>query len=159
MNTLYNNEAEIEVVVRGFESCKTGKGEFKHRDHLTVALWYLSVTSLEETIDRMRTGLLRFLDHHGVKGMKWGIRNEKKKSSSGGSKGGSGRSSAKDLSDEQLQKAIARMDLEKRYSELSSPPKKNKAGKAFASELGKNLVKTAVMAAGTHAVNQALKKK
>ena len=66
MNTFYNNEAEIEVVVRRFESCKTGKGEFKHRDHLTVALWYLSVTSLEEAIDRMRAGLLRFLDHHGV---------------------------------------------------------------------------------------------
>jgi hypothetical protein len=66
MNTLYNNEAEIEVVVRGFESCKTGKGEFTHRDHLTVALWYLSVTNLEEAIDRMRAGLLRFLDHHGV---------------------------------------------------------------------------------------------
>ena len=66
MNTLYNNKAEIEVVVRGFESCKTGKGEFTHRDHLTVALWYLSVTNLEEAIDRMRAGLLRFLDHHGV---------------------------------------------------------------------------------------------
>jgi N-formylglutamate deformylase len=66
MNTFYNNEAEIQVVVRGFESCETGKDEFKHRDHLTVALWYLSVTSLEEAIDRMRAGLLRFLDHHGV---------------------------------------------------------------------------------------------
>jgi len=66
MNTFYNNEAEIQVVVRGFESCETGKDEFKHHDHLTVALWYLSVTSLEEAINRMRAGLLRFLDYHGV---------------------------------------------------------------------------------------------
>ena len=66
MHTLYNNKAEIEAVVHGFESCKTGKGEFKHRDHLTVVVWYLSVTSREEAIDRMRSGLLRFLDHHGV---------------------------------------------------------------------------------------------
>jgi hypothetical protein len=66
METFYNNEAEIKAVVHGFESCRSGKGEFKHRDHLTVALWYLSVTSLEEAIDRMRAGLLRFLDHNGV---------------------------------------------------------------------------------------------
>jgi hypothetical protein len=66
METFYNNQAEIEAVVYGFESCKTGKGGFKHRDHLTVAVWYLSVTSLEQAIDRMRAGLLRFLDDHGV---------------------------------------------------------------------------------------------
>ena len=66
MNTFFSNDSEIEAAVHGFESCKTGKGEFKHRDHLTVAVWYLSLTSLEQAIERMRAGLLRFLDHHGV---------------------------------------------------------------------------------------------
>jgi len=66
MHTFYNSQAEIEAVVRGFESCSTGKGGFRHTDHLTVAVWYLSVTNAEQATDRIRAGLLRFLDHHRV---------------------------------------------------------------------------------------------
>jgi hypothetical protein len=62
----YKNEAEIEAVVRGFESCTTGKEEFKHRSHLTVAVWYLCQFTQEEALQRIRPGLFRFLDHHGV---------------------------------------------------------------------------------------------
>ncbi len=66
MHSFYTSEVEIETVVQGFESCKTGKSEFKHRDHLTVAVWYLSATNTERATGSMRAGLLRFLDHHGV---------------------------------------------------------------------------------------------
>jgi hypothetical protein len=62
----YENEAEIEAVVRGFESCTTADTDFNHREHLTVTVWYLRNSSVEQTIGKMRDGLRRFLDHHQV---------------------------------------------------------------------------------------------
>ena len=63
---LYESPAEIERVVRGFESCGLPPSEFTHAAHLTVALWYLSRLTAPEAAGRMRAGLYRFLDHHGV---------------------------------------------------------------------------------------------
>lgn len=63
---MYSSATEIENVVRGFETCTTGKTAFKHREHLTVAVWYLQTLNTKAAVERMRTGLLRFLDHHGV---------------------------------------------------------------------------------------------
>ena len=63
---MYSSEAEIEAVVRGFETCETDKTEFKHWQHLTVAVWYLQTLDTKAAVERMRTGLLRFIDHHGV---------------------------------------------------------------------------------------------
>jgi hypothetical protein len=62
----YQSEAEIEAVVVGFESCTMRAEDFKHRSHLTVAVWYLLHSSAEEAVQKMRSGLFRFLDHHGV---------------------------------------------------------------------------------------------
>jgi hypothetical protein len=66
MKNSYNTATEIEAVVLGFESCGTGKDDFKHREHLTVAVSYLSVSTQKQAADKMRIGLLRFLAHHGV---------------------------------------------------------------------------------------------
>jgi hypothetical protein len=62
----YQSEQQIEAIVTGFETCTTGPDDFKHRDHLAVAVWYLRDSTSDEAFQKMCAGLLRFLDHHGV---------------------------------------------------------------------------------------------
>ena len=67
----YQTDAEIENVVRSFETCETGKDGFKHRDHVIVAIWYVETLGREAALERMRSSLMRFLDHHGVDSKKY----------------------------------------------------------------------------------------
>jgi len=62
----YQTAEEIEAVVSGFENCTTSKEEFTHLSHLTVATYYICNSTAEESFEKMRSGLLRFLKHHGV---------------------------------------------------------------------------------------------
>jgi hypothetical protein len=64
----YNNENEIHAVVRGFESCSTGKSEFTHISHLAVTVCYLRRWSLKQATEKMRASLFRFIDHYGIEG-------------------------------------------------------------------------------------------
>ena len=60
----YQSEEEIENLVRAFEMCEAGADDFNHPEHLVVAVWYLHTMDRDAALDRMRSGLLRFLDHH-----------------------------------------------------------------------------------------------
>lgn len=66
MAHFYKDVSEIEAVVEGFETCTTAKDDFTHHSHLTVAAYYLDSSNELEATQRMRTGLHRFLDYHGV---------------------------------------------------------------------------------------------
>ena len=61
----YQSEDEIQNVVRGFERCEMNADDFNHPEHLVVAVSYLHTMDRDAALDRMRAGLLRFLDHHG----------------------------------------------------------------------------------------------
>lgn len=67
----YSSETEIENLVRAFETCAIDKTEFKHAQHLTVAVWYVQTLGKSVALDRMRSGLLTFLNHHGVDSQKY----------------------------------------------------------------------------------------
>jgi len=66
--TAYSDEYAIADVVQKFERCEFGLKEFTHARHLTVAAWYLCRLSPAEAHVRMKTGLLRFIEHHEKQG-------------------------------------------------------------------------------------------
>jgi len=66
MEDHYQSEQEIEAVVDGFEQCTIAADKFRHREHLTVAVYYLRKATPDQAFEQMRSGLFRFLDHHGV---------------------------------------------------------------------------------------------
>jgi hypothetical protein len=67
----YRDTAEILAIVDGFESCRTDKDGFRHRDHLVVAIFYLQQLSITDATSKMKHNLLRFLDHHQVDRQKY----------------------------------------------------------------------------------------
>jgi hypothetical protein len=69
--THYRDHAELEAVVRGFETCTIAPADFSHGAHLTVALWYVAHAPLAEAITQMRQNLHRFIAHHGVDPQKY----------------------------------------------------------------------------------------
>lgn len=57
----YSNENEIVEVVRGFEDATISRDAWRHAEHLTVALHYLSFFGIDEATDKMRRGIFRLL--------------------------------------------------------------------------------------------------
>ena len=81
------------------------------------------------------------LMHYGVLGMKWGRRKIRKSPDETPKK-----KSVKDMSDDELRKSIARLEMEKRYNDLS--PKQVSKGKQFVSDFLNKAVVPAVNEAG-----------
>jgi hypothetical protein len=59
-------EAEILDLVRRFEECRLPNDEWGHREHLTVALYYLGRASLDAATDTIREGILRLNASNGI---------------------------------------------------------------------------------------------
>jgi hypothetical protein len=64
----FTDEAELSALVRGFETCTIHPAEFKHYQHLAVALWYIAHFPYEEASDKMRTGIQKLAAAYGKTG-------------------------------------------------------------------------------------------
>jgi hypothetical protein len=59
-------DTEVLTLVDRLERCLLSGDEFRHQDHLAVAVVYLYASDLESAVDRMRAILVRFSTHHGA---------------------------------------------------------------------------------------------
>jgi hypothetical protein len=102
-----------------------------------------------------------FIEHHGVKGMRWGVRRARgSRVSKAKARTKYGKSPSR-LTNAELERRINRMQTEKRYNELNKRDVSN--GERIASEIltnaGKKVATTVLAAAGMYAVKVALSKK
>lgn len=101
----------------------------------------IDVVMIERTLAQSTIEINNFvanvIEHHGVKGQKWGVRTKKSTYVPPFKKGSSGKTvykkTANRLNDQELQSRIKRIELEKKYSSLTAPQKS--AGKKYASNL------------------------
>jgi len=59
----YSSEKEILDLVELFETAMVSRDDWKHREHLIVALYYVSHHDLDTAIAKMRSGILNLLEN------------------------------------------------------------------------------------------------
>jgi len=64
----FENDEEIVELVRRFESCEIHPAEFRHYQHLTVALWYVRQFPYQTASEKMRTGIQKLAAAYGKTG-------------------------------------------------------------------------------------------
>ncbi len=62
----YRHASEILELLRGFETCALPRERWTHAAHLTVALWHLLQYDWPEAVARVRDGIKRYNEAHGV---------------------------------------------------------------------------------------------
>jgi hypothetical protein len=68
MEEHYKTDEEIRSLVTAFEACSFHPSEFKHYQHLAVALWYVWHLPYEEAVKRMTGGIRRLAETYGKSG-------------------------------------------------------------------------------------------
>src|SRR5215831_15082429 len=60
---VYETKEDILSLVRSFEDATISRDDWKHREHLIVALYYVSDHDLETATRKMRSGILNLLEN------------------------------------------------------------------------------------------------
>ena len=68
MRIYYKTDDEIRRLVEAFEACSFHPSEFRHYQHLAVALWYVRHLSPGEAVTRMTEGIRRLAETYGKTG-------------------------------------------------------------------------------------------
>ena len=68
MSDYFKTESEIQSLVESFENCTIHPAEFRHYQHLTVALWYVWSLPYEEAVAKMTSGIRRLAEAYGKTG-------------------------------------------------------------------------------------------
>ena len=61
METRYRSESEVLDLVRAFEDATVSRDDWKHAEHLVVALYYLTRHDLDVAYAKMKDGILNLL--------------------------------------------------------------------------------------------------
>lgn len=61
MEPKYEDESEVIDLVRSFENASISRDEWKHAEHLVVALYYLTRHDPETAYEKMKSGILNLL--------------------------------------------------------------------------------------------------
>ncbi|MET0786504.1 MAG: hypothetical protein ABWY25_07360 [Paenisporosarcina sp.] len=109
----------------------------------------------------MNQTVKEFIEHHGVKGMRWGVRKKRNDSAFRDRNRTTYGKSPKKLSSAELEKRIRRMEAEKRYNDLNK--RDVSKGEQIAAEIltnsGKKVATTVLTGAGILAIKAVAKKK
>ncbi len=65
--TLYHKQEEIETLINEFEACTLPREKWTHHAHLTMALVYLKRYPVFDATGKIRSGIQRLNEAHGVK--------------------------------------------------------------------------------------------
>ena len=68
MKCYYTTEDEIRTLVESFEACSFDPADFRHYQHLAVALWYVWHLPLAEAAEKITTGIRRLAETYGRMG-------------------------------------------------------------------------------------------
>jgi len=98
------------------------------------------------------TTIDEYLEHHGIKGMKWGVRRER--GSDGTVSGNLSKVNPRTLSDSDLRAAVNRMQLERQFSQLAT--ERVSKGDGFAKNLLKDIGKQQVRRVASKAADLAI---
>ena len=68
MTEHYKTDDQIRKLVSSFEACSFHPSEFRHYQHLTVALWYVWHLPYAEAVVKMTSGIRRLAETYGKTG-------------------------------------------------------------------------------------------